>query len=101
MESGEITRHPSRLSTDNEDTRVAKEHKRRYRLAVSTIFWCFFAFGINDGSLGPLIPAYQRYYRVRVPVKIGPVLDIVAASLYHRFSDIYIQLYRTYCDGYL
>ncbi|KAG8824130.1 hypothetical protein FRC18_010586 [Serendipita sp. 400] len=39
-------------------------HKKAYWAALGTVYWALFVFGINDGSLGPMIPAYQRYYQV-------------------------------------
>ncbi|KAG9041132.1 hypothetical protein FS842_002706 [Serendipita sp. 407] len=39
-------------------------HKKAYWAALGTVYWALFVFGINDGSLGPIIPAYQRYYQV-------------------------------------
>lgn len=38
--------------------------KRRYRLVVASIIWCFIVMGLNDGSLGPLLPIYQEYYNI-------------------------------------
>jgi hypothetical protein len=42
-----------------------ERHKRRYRTVLAALFWCFFTYGLNDGSTGPLLPAYQRDYKVR------------------------------------
>ena len=43
-----------------------ERHKRRYRTVLAALFWCFFTYGLNDGSTGPLLPAYQRDYKVRL-----------------------------------
>lgn len=50
--------HPSAQS---EPTTI---NKQTYRLTLLTLFWCFFTFGLNDGSLGPLLPVYQQYYQI-------------------------------------
>jgi len=42
-----------------------KQHKSHYRTVLAALFWCFFTYGLNDGSTGPLLPAYQRDYKVR------------------------------------
>jgi len=42
-----------------------EQHKLRHRTIVAALFWCFFTYGLNDGSAGPLLPAYQRDYKVR------------------------------------
>lgn len=42
-----------------------ERHKLRYRTVLAALFWCFFTYGLNDGSAGPLLPAYQRDYKVR------------------------------------
>jgi hypothetical protein len=42
-----------------------EKHKLRYRTVLAALFWCFFTYGLNDGSAGPLLPAYQRNYKVR------------------------------------
>lgn len=42
-----------------------ERHKLRYRAVLAALFWCFFTYGLNDGSAGPLLPAYQRDYKVR------------------------------------
>ncbi|CAG8537440.1 12150_t:CDS:10 [Acaulospora colombiana] len=61
MESSKADSHPPSKQEDEETILRAK--KRYYRQCLFSLLWCFFAFGLNDGSLGPLIPAYQRYYR--------------------------------------
>lgn len=43
---------------------LLKAQKRRYRTAVGVLIWSFFAYGLNDGTNGPLLPAYQRYYHI-------------------------------------
>lgn len=43
-----------------------ERHKRRYKTVLAALFWCFFTYGLNDGSTGPLLPAYQRDYKVRL-----------------------------------
>lgn len=42
-----------------------KRHKSHYRTVLAALFWCFFTYGLNDGSAGPLLPAYQRHFKVR------------------------------------
>ncbi len=42
-----------------------ERNKLRYRTVLVALFWCFFTYGLNDGSTGPLLPAYQRDYKVR------------------------------------
>ena len=44
---------------------ATERHKLRYRTVLAALFWCFFTYGLNDGSTGPLLPAYQRDYKVR------------------------------------
>ena len=44
---------------------TTERHKLRYRTVLIALFWCFFTYGLNDGSAGPLLPAYQRDYKVR------------------------------------
>ena len=42
-----------------------ERNRLRYRTVLVALFWCFFTIGLNDGSTGPLLPAYQRDYKVR------------------------------------
>jgi hypothetical protein len=42
----------------------AEQHKFHYRTVLAALFWCFFTYGLIDGSDGPLLPAYQRDYKV-------------------------------------
>ncbi|PVF98704.1 MFS general substrate transporter, partial [Serendipita vermifera] len=41
-----------------------REARRQYRVVLATFFWCFFLLGLNDGSIGPLLPVYQDFYHV-------------------------------------
>ncbi|KAG8809202.1 hypothetical protein FRC18_004655, partial [Serendipita sp. 400] len=47
---------------------IAEEKKRGEKLMCRTVLAClfftFFLFGLNDGSLGPLLPIYQDYYQI-------------------------------------
>jgi hypothetical protein len=64
MESNGVDkRSPSTEQPD--EAAISRAEKIYYRQCLYSLLWCFLAFGFNDGSLGPLVPAYQRYYRVR------------------------------------
>ncbi|KAG8814571.1 hypothetical protein FRC17_001074 [Serendipita sp. 399] len=45
-----------------EKSRVAE--KRLYRVVLAALFFTFFLLGLNDGSIGPLLPVYQDYYHI-------------------------------------
>ena len=55
------------LSSNDSAKAQALVEKRKYRLAVGSIIWCFITLGLNDGSLGPLLPVIQDYYHVCTP----------------------------------
>ncbi|PVG03284.1 MFS general substrate transporter [Serendipita vermifera] len=63
MESSKADSRPPSITQEDEEA-VLRAKKMYYRQCLFSLLWCFFAFGLNDGSLGPLIPAYQRYYRI-------------------------------------
>lgn len=53
----------SNVPTPDSATRQRKE-KRRYRIVLGAFFWCFFLMGLNDGSIGPLLPVFREYYHI-------------------------------------
>ncbi|CCA71736.1 related to tetracycline resistance proteins [Serendipita indica DSM 11827] len=64
MSSTLLEQGPDRGDDTSREKDVIKDAvKRKYKINLASLFWCFFMYGINDGTLGPLIPVYQRYYK--------------------------------------
>ena len=57
------------------DDHMKRASRRKYRINLASLFWCFFMYGINDGTLGPLLPVYQRYYKVSQSFPLFPLSD--------------------------
>lgn len=40
--------------------------RRKAQVQFATLCWSIFVVGWNDGTLGPLLPRLQEFYRVRI-----------------------------------
>lgn len=73
---------------------TAAEHARgKYRAVLAAIFWCFFTLGLNDGSIGPLLPIYQEFYNVCRFDEYRARHLYLPDQLYYRLHDLYKQLF--------
>jgi hypothetical protein len=74
-------------------------NKITYRLTLLTLFWCFFTYGLSDGSIGPLLPAYQHYYEVSlVRSSLEGNTYLQSDRLCYSLSHFHIQLHREHLD---
>ncbi|KDQ58464.1 hypothetical protein JAAARDRAFT_669074 [Jaapia argillacea MUCL 33604] len=58
--TGEDVASQERLQSATELSRF----RRNSRIQFAALCWCIFLEGWNDGTTGPMIPAFQRYYNI-------------------------------------
>ena len=68
-------------------------HRWRGRLHFFAVCYCSFIQGWNDGSTGPLLPTIQRYYNVRILLRVNIRVNTITDRLRYCFSIVRFQLH--------
>lgn len=76
------------------DTISASRQKIKYRIILATLYWSYFSYGLNDGTTGPLLPVYQRDFKVMTPYSMNNHLNnfISLDWIYDSLYDLYLEL---------
>ncbi len=70
---------------------LTPEERKREWIQIAALSWALFFVGWVDGTTGPLLPSFQRYWHVNdTVVSLLFILNcVVSAHFYRRWGDIH------------